>query len=745
MSKELKMEVFASKEPVKSVKLHVYEFHTSELYENKYRLIRSAAWKIKNVNACGVFEDGSYIYTTEKISVEIPNATFRLIYLGEQELNVLDHKKVYSELIKHWIIQKLRTVKLQKNSKEYYKYACRSNVTSRWIQTEQGFQTFYSGNRQISLERKYNFTVKILEDGKAYLKIDTSSVFSSNQTVYDYITQGMNPVGMEVKNEWGKNNQTGILTEICDYTVVDKIDFADSLKAYYTDMKKEGYRVENLPDQTPVVRVELQAGKIYPYYPQALKPVLTREKVGQIDVRFSMAIEKYIKRDMITRIELDKNFIRDIGSIAQLGDLEFENDMCNVKELGYLKGKVESPALTCGQGKRLRCGEEFKVFNYGFYQKPDEKIKIGYIYPKNTVDLIKAVVNGICEFAAYGKYQGEKDAYIIPGLLDIQMKPMIKEEYELGDITDYKRAAQRLRKVEGIDIVIGIVPDEMDEDGPYNPFKTIWAEANIPSQMISMKTAQLFYREKIEGNKSKYYLHNIVLGILGKTGGIPWVIKEMPGNVDCFVGLDVATLEKGIHYPACSVVFDKSGRLLGFYKPKSAQRGEKIETRILQDIFDQVLLSYEEKFGERPKNIMIHRDGFSNENDAWYEKYFGAKGITYTIVEVRKNISSKLAIIEDGVIKNPEMGYCIYNNNKGYLVTTNMKNKKGSPNPLLLEKKCGDVPMTIILKQVLYLSQLHVGSTQKMRLPITTGYADKICKNREFVPEGKMDNRLFFL
>lgn len=678
MSKELKMEVFASKEPVKSVRLHVYEFHTSELYENKYRLIRSAAWKIRNVNACGVFEDGSYIYTTEKISEEIPNVNFRLTYLGEQELGVLEHKKVYSELIKHWIIQKLRTVKIQKNSKEYYKYACRSNVTSRWIQTEQGFQTFYSGNRQISLERKYNFTVKILDDGRAYLKIDTSSVFLSNQTVYDYITQGMNPIGMEVKNEWGKNNQTGILTEICDYTVVDKIDFADSLKAYYTDMKKEGYRVENLPDQTPVVRVELQAGKIYPYYPQALKPVLTREKVGQIDARFSMTIEKYIKRDMITRIELDKDFIRDIGSIAQLGDLEFENDMCNVKELGYLKGKVESPALTCGQGKRLRCGEEFKVFNYGFYQKPDEKIKIGYIYPKNTVDLIKAVVNGICEFAAYGKYQGEKDAYIIPGLLDIQMKPMIKEEYELGDITDYKRAAQRLRKVEGIDIVIGIVPDGMDEDGPYNPFKTIWAEANIPSQMISMKTAQLFYRGKREGNKSKYYLHNIVLGILGKTGGIPWVIKEMPGNVDCFVGLDVATLEKGIHYPACSVVFDKSGRLLGFYKPKSAQRGEKIETRILQDIFDQVLLSYEEKFGEQPKNIMIHRDGFSNENDAWYEKYFGAKGIAYTIVEVRKNISSKLAIIEDGVIKNPEMGYCIYNNNKGYLVTTNMKNKTGA-------------------------------------------------------------------
>ena len=158
-----------------------------------------------------------------------------------------------------------------------------------------------------------------------------------------------------------------------------------------------------------------------------------------------------------------------------------------------------------------------------------------------------------------------------------------------------------------------------------------------------------------------------------------------------------------------------------------------------------MIFSYEDKFGETPKNIMIHRDGFSNENDEWYEKYFGVKGIEYTLVEVRKNISSKLAIIEDGAIKNPGMGYCIYNSNKGYLVTTNMKNKKGSPNPLLIEKKCGNISMAVILTQILYLSQLHVGSTQKMRLPITTGYADKICKNREFVPEGKMDSRLFFL
>lgn len=126
--------------------------------------------------------------------------------------------------------------------------------------------------------------------------------------------------------------------------------------------------------------------------------------------------------------------------------------------------------------------------------------------------------------------------------------------------------------------------------------------------------------------------------------------------------------------------------MLGFYKPTTPQQGEKITTRILQDIFDQVIFSYEDRFGESPKNVVIHRDGFSNENDEWYKNYFGTKGIEYSIIEVRKNISSKLIHLQDDNIENPTMGYCVYNDSKGYLVTTDMKNKKGSPNPILVEK-----------------------------------------------------------
>ncbi len=83
--------------------------------------------------------------------------------------------------------------------------------------------------------------------------------FSSNQTVADYLEKGLNLIGQEVKNDWAKNNQTGILTEICDLTVTDKLDFADSLKAYYIQ-RNEAYRVENISDDTRMVKVALQTG-----------------------------------------------------------------------------------------------------------------------------------------------------------------------------------------------------------------------------------------------------------------------------------------------------------------------------------------------------------------------------------------------------------------------------------------------------------------------------------------------------
>ena len=108
----------------------------------------------------------------------------------------------------------------------------------------------------------------------------------------------------------------------------------------------------------------------------------------------------------------------------------------------------------------------------------------------------------------------------------------------------------------------------------------------------------------------------------------------------------------------------------------------------------------------------------------------------------------------NGYIYNPRPGLYIKNEREAYLVTTeieptNEKHKKiktmGSPRPLKIKKTYGKLSMEEILKQIYYLADIHIGSAKSMRLPITTGYADKICKFIDVIPSGAVDNRLFFL
>lgn len=744
--KELKLEVFASDRQVKECSFHIYNLVSANITESSFKVIRGACRKLSNYNSgIGIFENGKQIISTDEIKNLPRDLDFRIDYQGIQELPVLLNKRVYEGYIQFLIREKLRGVTV---FDKYRKYSLKSDITSSWFKDENGnYNVHECSDKSIRLERKYSIKVEIREDGKAYLWLDTKSLFTSKLNVMDLIDKGIDVCGMEVKNEWASAfRQSGVITEVCDYSVTDQLDFGYSLKGYYIEKKKEEKRVSNIPDDTPVIRVRLDRGSgELPYYPQALSPIITREYMAQYDAAFSNRVDSLVKRSMAVRLATDKDFIADIGSIDELDGLCFEDICCKSKSLGYDYGVIKSPQLVCSDGKTLSPGEEYQIFNHGFYQKPNKKIKIGYLYPRGEDNLLKLIANDIFLFAAKGIYHGENDRYTKAGLMDIQSKPLLVQEYDVGNITDYKRAALELRKATDIDIVIALIPDGLDEESPYNPFKKIWAEMNIPSQMITMKTARLFAQEaKTKGPKTRYYLHNIVLGILGKTGGIPWIVKDMPAGADCFVGLDVAMMDKGLHLPACSVVFDRFGRMIGFFKPKKPQNGEKIENAILQDIFDQVIISYEDIYGEKPKNIIIHRDGFNNENAEWYEHYFKAQGINYSIIEVRKNVGAKV-IEENGENMNPPMGACIFNDSKAFLVTTPMKNKKGSPNPLIIEKSCGDVSMKAAVAQVLYLSQLHVGSTNKMRLPITTGYADKICKNLDYVPTGQVENKLFFL
>lgn len=362
---------------------------------------------------------------------------------------------------------------------------------------------------------------------------------------------------------------------------------------------------------------------------------------------------------------------------------------------------------------------------------------------KKSHDVVQAILD-----YTNGKINHVKDRYLHPNLLPLKFYPKAFH-YKKGDRLSYEETAHEIKKSPNINFAVAALPIELDEAdyyddsvaSPYDSFKRVFADLDIPPQMVSLSMVK-----NLGTNNVRYRLQNLILGILCKSGGIPWILESPMDDVDCFIGLDVGTQEKGIHYPACSVCLDGRGNLIGYYSTNVAQRGEIIETKSLETIFNRVLTAYKEVNGSYPKHIVIHRDGFSHEESDWYDAYFGRRDIQFDVVEIRKNIPLRLMDTEQASSEmNPTSGSVIIKGNEAYLISTDVKPYLGAPRPLLLVHRKGSLPMESIVRQIYVLSEMHVGSMRTSRLPLTTLYADKICKHHDHVPHDVLSNKLYFL
>ena len=208
------------------------------------------------------------------------------------------------------------------------------------------------------------------------------------------------------------------------------------------------------------------------------------------------------------------------------------------EEIGYKEQTFNCPTIICGNGKKLSYNKQSMVFANGFYKQPDNPVKFAYFYPKGKENLMRSFAIAMTDYLKKGQLFGETK-FLIKDLMLSEIKAECHQEYELGDSLNYKKLVRSLSEEKKFDIAIVLVPTEEDESNPYSTFKTAWAEKNIPSQMISIKTAEMFEKKD---NNSVWFMQNIALGIFAKAGGIPWIVDDVPGDIDCFVGIDVATL-----------------------------------------------------------------------------------------------------------------------------------------------------------------------------------------------------------
>jgi argonaute-like protein implicated in RNA metabolism and viral defense len=636
--------------------------------------------------------------------------------------------KLYESYVTHIIHGAVKNYCLKNFRKYAYSYKDESTFYTNVIDAY-GREV---SSQNLGVNLRYKFTVKpeIHLDGSIYMFVKLKTDFNSRFTIYDYIMQGKNPVGMKVEYLWDNFPNLEVM-EVSSHMMSETVD-GFCLENYWRD--KASWRLNGIDcRRTPIVKLKDGKGRIGSYVPQSLKPVITYEFVNKHDNKFLSNNRRHIQLTMQQRLDIITNFLNDVNSSFK------EAKVCTTPvptaELGYNLVNLESnlPRLIVANNHRLTIKQKYQVFNYGFYRLPKSKLCGACMYPEDYKNEYTELAKVVLKYL--------NDGYLCTKKLLPMAYDSIAYPYTKGDMLSYKEVATKIKHLALADFVLSVLPFD-ESQSPYEPFKDVFAELSMPSQMVSLES----FKTKTNDYDRQNYLQNVALGILCKCGGVPWVLERPLNGVDCFIGLDIGMQEKGIHIPASSVCLDGNGNLIGYYMPKNAQSGEKMDKPMLEDILGKVLLKYQELYNRYPKHMVVHRDGFSNEETSWYSDILAPRGIEYDLVEVKKNINQKLMDLSSSDALNPLIGTCVVNGDSAYLVTTKITAKRGgSPRPIELVHKYGNLSTEDIAKQVYVLSQIHVGSTLNGRLPITTLYADKICKKHKFIPSGKVSNNLYFL
>ena len=619
----------------------------------------------------------------------------------------------------------------------------------------------------INIRRIFQVDTDVLIDGTAYVSVDVKCEFESKSNIYEYISQGKDVLGLKVTCDWQSYDGTYTITKSGPETINQSIG-KTTLLHYWEGIAP--WRVKGINSSTPAISVFDEKKKITSLYiPQSLKPIITREYIAKHYKNLSKTVDKHSKLSMKERLKFIKGFLNDLNYKGEI----INTDPVDVSEFGYTEDKIDlsSHNLLIGNNKKVSFHDKYKAFNngYGFYKLPEKPIVaayLGYGTKDANYDIAKASHKVIQTILSYtrGKIPRKEDTLsnksIVPltfyedKWLNKNMMPLTfyKEQifqYDLDDKFSYNEIANKIKSIPEINFVISTLPSEKDEEDfqddfvspPYDSYKNIFADLDLPSQMVSINL-----EKDIGTNNLNWKLQNIILGILAKSGGIPWVLESPMDNVDCFIGIDVGTQEKGIHYPACSVCLDGTGKLIAYYSTNIAQKGEKISSDSLQNMLDKTLIAYNNANGRYPEHIVIHRDGFSNEENNWYIEYFRRRGIKFDLVEIRKNISTRLLDkSKDFNGMNPDGGSIVIKDNKAYIISTNVNPSLGSPRPLLVVHRYGELSIKQIATQIYLLSELHIGSMRTSRLPLTVLYADKICKHHNHIPHNVLINKLYFI
>lgn len=280
------------------------------------------------------------------------------------------------------------------------------------------------------------------------------------------------------------------------------------------------------------------------------------------------------------------------------------------------------------------------------------------------------------------------------------------------------------------ELVLAIFPQEdrledLDDQSPsvYRALKQVLLSHSIQSQCLTLE--KILRRD----NKGEaLYLRsmtNLVLGILAKTGQVPYVLAEPMSFTDYVVGLDISRMAKqrssgSTNVAAATRIFRSDGHLFSYHLlPPDAVEGETLSRRVIEELFP-----YRDFAGKR---VVVHRDGPYRQQEQAHFAHWGHEiGATFHLIEVIKSGNPRIYRSSGTQFAKPAKGDLIrLSDREALLVSSLPPFETGTPRPLRIISD-GSLSLEQAVESVYKLTLLHYGSQLNPRLPVTVHYSDQM-------------------
>lgn len=452
--------------------------------------------------------------------------------------------------------------------------------------------------------------------------------------------------------------------------------------------------IKRAPDDELVVKTKNK----YDYISSALKIKILNADYARFDIHERLQIPA---NQRVKIIKLIANIIKKTGLVKDAyASKEHRHLFMTKDEIGY------TDQLKIGNNQKISPRPR-ELFN-GMKQH-------GLYKPSNNKQIRIAILNMMPQISLENLRNALREN------LGVQLGYNLLQSGEIMNIVQPSRA-QLEKAIDTLeekkpDIILGIIPESNylpdDEEWTlYDNLKALTLKRNLQSQVIVS-----------ENVNNSYIIDNVVLGVLAKTGNVPYVLAEPITYADLIVGLDVSRRKKRnlpgtTNAAGMARIYFANGELMRYNIRDAMLEGEIIPSHVLQDIFPR------NEFAE--KKIIVHRDGNLPEPEKDTLTNWGKEiGATFYFLEVIKSGCPRLYATTNHN-KAPKPSAFKLGETEALLVSSEFPDGfKATPRPVRI---CAHPPFPLkeALHSVLSLTLLHYGSVRPPRLPVTTYYADKI-------------------